>query len=353
MVRKMAMFLLLASFLVLMGLLAALYAQESDEDADVEGFTAVPMVAEKMRGGEGVKFPTDEKFKKLLESTMELSSYNKNFSKAETLKPLPPRVFERIPTKENVVFLTFDDGPYTEGDGAGISNEKLLAILKSKKVTGTFFFQGPWIWKNQEVVKQTIAQGSNVGNHTFHHPPDGYFMGPIPCDKKEKLAALDGTWQDHEVLWQRVAERYVLGNSNQGITNYFRSPHGSGVVNYPKKPASAEVIKRISSNGHIVINGNLNLSDARSQLSKAELVRVYRDYFGKDEQCAHRGEILWLHSGVKATADALPEIITILQGRGYRVEALPSNLGSLAELQEPRPLVELSVLLFSGLYPSK
>jgi peptidoglycan/xylan/chitin deacetylase (PgdA/CDA1 family) len=353
MVRKIAMLLLLAGFLALMGLIAALYAQDTESEGDVEAFTAVQMVTEKMRGGEGVKFPEDEKFKKLMQSTTDLSSYNKNFSKAESLKELPPKVFERIPTKENVVFLTFDDGPYTEGDGAQIPNEKLLSILKSKNATGTFFFQGPWIWKNAEVVRQTIAQGSNVGNHTFHHPPDGYFMGPIACDKKEKLAGLDGAWQDREVLWERVALRYVMGDNNKGITNYFRSPHGSGVVDYPKKPASPDVIKRICSNGHIVINGNLNLSDARSQLSKAELVRTYRDYFGKGEQCAHRGEILWLHSGVRATADALPEIISFLQGKGYRVAALPQNLGSSASLEEPHPFSGFTELLLSGLFPAE
>jgi len=63
--------------------------------------------------------------------------------------------------------LTFDDGPgprYTA---------QVLAILRRYGVTATFFMIGENVEKYPDVLRQVLAEGHHVGNHTWSHPDLG------------------------------------------------------------------------------------------------------------------------------------------------------------------------------------
>ena len=63
--------------------------------------------------------------------------------------------------------LTFDDGPsprYTA---------QVLAILRRYGVTATFFMIGENVEKYPDVLRQVLAEGHQVGNHTWSHPDLG------------------------------------------------------------------------------------------------------------------------------------------------------------------------------------
>jgi uncharacterized membrane protein (DUF485 family) len=72
-------------------------------------------------------------------------------------------VFSEIPTQQKIVALTFDDGPYPPYTG------QILDILKENNVQATFFLIGQNAEKHPELVQRIVAEGHQVGNHTYHH----------------------------------------------------------------------------------------------------------------------------------------------------------------------------------------
>ena len=64
---------------------------------------------------------------------------------------------------ERAVYLTFDDGPIPE------STPFLLKTLKEFDAKATFFMVGENIDRHPELLEQIIADGHQVGNHTYNH----------------------------------------------------------------------------------------------------------------------------------------------------------------------------------------
>ena len=83
----------------------------------------------------------------------------------ETYTKLPTnyviRQFGYAPGK---VALTFDDGPDPEW------TPQILDILKAKHVHATFFIIGGNAEANPSLVQRILAEGHEIGNHTFTHP---------------------------------------------------------------------------------------------------------------------------------------------------------------------------------------
>lgn len=83
-------------------------------------------------------------------------------SKSRTFQ-LMGEIVPRVETSQKVVALTFDDGPTVEGTA------EVLSILKQENIKATFFLIGAEIEKNPEQVKQIIAVGHEIGNHSYTH----------------------------------------------------------------------------------------------------------------------------------------------------------------------------------------
>lgn len=64
---------------------------------------------------------------------------------------------------EDVVALTFDDGPAEW-------TEPILDTLAAHGVRATFFVIGNAIPGREPTLRRTVADGHEVGNHTFSHP---------------------------------------------------------------------------------------------------------------------------------------------------------------------------------------
>jgi peptidoglycan/xylan/chitin deacetylase (PgdA/CDA1 family) len=68
------------------------------------------------------------------------------------------------PAQGRRVTLTFDDGPsppYTE---------QILAILRERKISATFFVCGKNVERFPEIVRRIHAEGHTLGTHTYSHP---------------------------------------------------------------------------------------------------------------------------------------------------------------------------------------
>jgi peptidoglycan/xylan/chitin deacetylase (PgdA/CDA1 family) len=66
-------------------------------------------------------------------------------------------------TGQNLVSLTFDDGP-TEP-----TTRQVLELLDKYSVKATFFVSGVNALKHPDIIKEIIARGHTIGNHSFHH----------------------------------------------------------------------------------------------------------------------------------------------------------------------------------------
>ena len=62
------------------------------------------------------------------------------------------------------IAMTFDDGPSAK------LTPQLLDILKARNMHVTFFVLGEMVKQHPEIVKRAIAEGHEVGNHSYDHP---------------------------------------------------------------------------------------------------------------------------------------------------------------------------------------
>jgi peptidoglycan/xylan/chitin deacetylase (PgdA/CDA1 family) len=76
----------------------------------------------------------------------------------------PPRVIFSVPTRERIVALTYDDGPHP------VFTPEILKVLAKHHVKATFFMIGERMESYPAVVKQVVAGGNEIGNHTYTHP---------------------------------------------------------------------------------------------------------------------------------------------------------------------------------------
>ena len=61
------------------------------------------------------------------------------------------------------VALTFDDGPVSS------NTTRLLDILKRRNIKATFYVLGNRVKNNQSLVRRMVAEGHELGNHTWTH----------------------------------------------------------------------------------------------------------------------------------------------------------------------------------------
>lgn len=87
---------------------------------------------------------------------------------AAVIAALPTINPQVIPTpqpkpRSKAVALTFDDGPSTT------NTPKVLELLKKYNAHATFFAVGTRVSAGADVLKQEVAQGCEIGNHSWDH----------------------------------------------------------------------------------------------------------------------------------------------------------------------------------------
>ncbi len=81
---------------------------------------------------------------------------------------------------ENVVALTFDDGPHP------VYTKELLDGLKKRGVVASFFILGEHIEGNEELILQMKEDGHLIGNHTFSHVKLDTLNDDAACDEVKR-----------------------------------------------------------------------------------------------------------------------------------------------------------------------
>jgi len=199
--------------------------------------------------------------------------------------------------------LTFDDGPDPTW------TPKILDVLKSKGVVGTFFVIGEEANQYDSIVKREYALGDEIGNHTFTHPD---FEQITKSDLQIQLNLTE-----------------MLIESSLGVkTTLFRPPYGVDVE--PETASEIHMLPVPQEMGYLIIGGRIDPHDWGEPKGgpppPAETIvkRVV------DQVEAHDGNILLLHDGGgnrSHTVEALPQIIDQLRSKGYEFVSVSQLLG--------------------------
>ncbi len=81
-----------------------------------------------------------------------------NFSKTAGI------TFTRVMVSGNYIAMTYDDGPHP------VNTPRLLDMLAARNIKATFYVIGNAVNQNPGVLRRTVAEGHEIGNHTQNHP---------------------------------------------------------------------------------------------------------------------------------------------------------------------------------------
>lgn len=181
------------------------------------------------------------------------------------------------------VALTFDDGP-------GTYTPQILAVLKEYGVKATFFEIGENAVAHPDYVKQIIAEGHVIGDHTYTHPD---------------LTKLSYDAQMDEINKTKTTIEGIVSTN----VHFFRPPYGS-YNSDTDKVMSALSMERIL--------WNVDPRDWSGVSSDAIVQNVLAN--------TKSGSIVLMHDGVansKETVKALPQIIDGLRAKGFNLITIP------------------------------
>lgn len=188
-------------------------------------------------------------------------------------------------TSKKVIYLTFDAG-YENGYTAAI-----LDALKKHNVHATFFLVGNYIKTSPDLVKRMIAEGHQVGNHTYNHPN----MSSISTQEafSKELGDLESAFKEC---------------TGQDMVKYYRPPQGKYNV---------DNLKMAQDMGYKTFFWSLAYVDWYNdkQPTKEE---AFKKLLGR----IHPGAIVLLHSTSKTNSEILDELLTKWEEMGFTFGSL-------------------------------
>jgi peptidoglycan-N-acetylglucosamine deacetylase len=196
----------------------------------------------------------------------------------------------RLPTRERVVALTFDDGPNL------VATPRILDALAAADVQATFFILGRHAERWPALVRRVHEEGHAVGNHGYRHRKLQF---------KSPDYVRDDLTRGADAIAQACGARPTLFRAPHG----FRSPWVNGIAR---------------SLGERVVGWSLGVWD--SDRPGAEVIAQ------RTADGVRPGAIVLLHDGDgydpdgdrRQTAAAVPLVLATLASRGYRFVPVPA-----------------------------
>ena len=191
-------------------------------------------------------------------------------------------VFSFAETK--TVYLTFDDGPSDR------VTPLVLDVLKKEKVPATFFLVGAQMEERENLVKRIYAEGHAIGIHTYTH------------EYRKIYASAESLLTDIERTRRKI-------ESLTGISpTIYRFPGGSFSVR-------EELKKAVKKAGYTYIDWNCCCRD--EELARPTAKELYEATVNTAE--GKNQVVLLCHDSTthRATAEALPSIISYFRDRGF------------------------------------
>ncbi len=196
--------------------------------------------------------------------------------------------------KTKRVYLTFDDGPSKQ-------TERVLNILKKKKVKATFFTIGREDEFSQNIYRRIVKEGHTLGMHSYSH----IF--------KEVYGSLEGFKKDF----------YRISDHLEKITGvrpvFYRFPGGSS--NSVNQLPIEQYTDFLKEQGVQYADWNVIAANGiTDNVTKKDMVRSVMEGVAKYDTSI---VLLYDSADKKMTADSLSAMIDSLQAAGY--ELLPMD----------------------------
>jgi peptidoglycan-N-acetylglucosamine deacetylase len=196
--------------------------------------------------------------------------------------PPPPRA-PRKPTynssqvQEPVVAMTFDDGPHAK------FTPRLLDMLKERGIKATFYVIGQNVAQYPEIVQRMVAEGHEIGNHTYTHPS----LPKIGTARVGEEIAKSNQAIEQAAGVRPATMRPPYGAINSAITKRLNEEFDLPVILWSVDPQDWKIRKAAHVSSHILQN-------------------------------AHPGAIILAHDIHASTIDAMPAALDGLLAKGYR-----------------------------------
>lgn len=200
-----------------------------------------------------------------------------------------PDVLWHVPLKEKVIALTIDDAP------SGFTNE-VLDVLSANDAKATFFVIGGQVQGREELLREMVSRGMELGNHAMHDEPS---VKLAPEQLSQQLVQVEGyintTYADLSIV--RPANRY------------FRP--GSGFFNERMR-------KQVGESGFKMVLGSVYPHDPQIAYAGVNARHVL--------SMVRPGSIVICHDRRAWTVSMLKKVLPELKKRGYRVETVTGLL---------------------------
>jgi cellulose synthase/poly-beta-1,6-N-acetylglucosamine synthase-like glycosyltransferase/peptidoglycan/xylan/chitin deacetylase (PgdA/CDA1 family)/spore germination protein YaaH len=227
-------------------------------------------------------------------------------------------VIQTVGQVKGKIALTFDDGPDPEW------TPEILRILKEKNVHATFFVIGENAEANPGLITQILADGHEIGNHTFTHPN--------LADTPESAVALELN------ATQRLVEA-LTGRSMR----LFRPPYLGDA-----EPASGDEITPVEiaqKLGYITVGEHADTEDWQLPTPATMIKTAMAEVTNPNPEI--RGNIVLLHDSGgdrSRTVQVLGPLIDRLRADGFKLVPV-SELAGLTRDQAMPPLSPTMALL--------
>ncbi|MBM9507966.1 bifunctional polysaccharide deacetylase/glycosyltransferase family 2 protein [Actinacidiphila acididurans] len=197
--------------------------------------------------------------------------------------------------KAHTVALTFDDGPDP------VWTPKILAVLRRHHVHATFFVVGTQVAAHPGLVRQILADGNEIGIHTFTHAN----LGKIPG-------------------WQRSVElreaQLALAGATGRTSSLLRPPYSAGNDALTDKDWTA--VRAAGAAGYLTVLTTLD-SDDWKHPGVARILANATPH-------GTAGQVLLMHDAGgdrSQTVAALDRLLPQLAARGFRVTTVSAAVG--------------------------
>jgi len=190
------------------------------------------------------------------------------------------------------IAMTFDDGPHVT------NTPRLLDMLKQRKIKATFFVVGQCAAEYPDIMKRIIAEGHEIGNHSWSHP---------------QLSAMSDEKVHAEI--QKTQDAIVQAT---GVTpKLMRPPYGAFTA---RQRAWA-----YGNWGYKCILWDVDPLDWKVRNSEHVKSEILKGTVA--------GSIILSHDIHKTTVDAMPETLDALQAKGFKFV----TVSELVAMDHPKP----------------
>ncbi|MBS4762413.1 polysaccharide deacetylase family protein [Carnobacteriaceae bacterium zg-ZUI252] len=187
--------------------------------------------------------------------------------------------------KKNVgkkIAITFDDGPL---DGR---TNRVLDILKKYDVKATFYLVGGHVAGNEHLIKRQVAEGHELGNHTWSHP------NLAECSEESVMREIQDT---QNAVYQAAGVK----------PKTLRVPYGS----YNARVAEVAQLP--------LVNWSVDSLDWKNRNVQKNIDIVLRN--------TEPGDIILMHDIHEESVQAVETIVSTLKSKGYEFVTVSELIG--------------------------